>query len=123
MRLLLDVHLPLAVRLELRREGIDVEHLSDWLGGQYRNAPDDRILHLARGNDRTLVTYDLRTIPTLLKELIERGEDHGGAILVDGRSIRSDDVGGILYSLRIVVAELGEESWRNRVVYLRRKEN
>jgi hypothetical protein len=119
MRLLLDVHMAPAVARALQPAGIDVLHLRDWQDGRYRHAPDELILTAALDDGRTLVTYDLRTIPSLLKEWAETGRQHGGVILVDDRTISHTNVGGLARALRSLAERHGDEPWLDRVVYLR----
>ncbi len=69
----------------------------------------------------SLVTYDLRTIPLLLKEWGESSRDHGGVVFVDQRTIASNDYGTLLRALTELSRRLGEVYWRNRVIYLTRK--
>jgi hypothetical protein len=120
MRLLLDEHIALAVAPALvSRAPIEVHTLHEWLGGQHLHAADDVILRAAHGAGLTLVTYDRRTIPDLLKEWGEQGIAHGGVIFVDERSIAQDDVGGLVRALMRLIGELGDVDWENRVVFLR----
>jgi hypothetical protein len=118
MRLLLDVHVAPAIARALQQDGIDVLAVRDWQGGLYRDASDTLILTAALADGRTLVTYDCRTIPTLLKEWAETGRQHGGVVLVDERTIKQADVGGLVRALRALVALHGGEVWLDRVVYL-----
>ena len=94
MKLLLDAHVPPAVAKALSRRcpGLDVVHLCDWRERAYLRAEDRDILRAAAGEARTLFTYDLKTIPGLLRALAETEEEHGGVIFADDRSIPSDDV-------------------------------
>lgn len=82
------------------------------------HGPADGPVSLALADERTLVTYDCRTIPTLLKEFAETGQQHSGVILVDERTIRQADVGGLVRALRSLVRVHGHEPWLDRVVYL-----
>jgi predicted nuclease of predicted toxin-antitoxin system len=118
MRLLLDVHVAPAVARALRGDGIDALAMREWQNGSHLDASDEVILVLARADERTLVSYDCRTIPTLLKEFAETGQQHSGVILVDERTIRQADVGGLVRALRSLVRVHGHEPWLDRVVYL-----
>ncbi|HEY3111413.1 MAG TPA: hypothetical protein VGL23_21835 [Chloroflexota bacterium] len=93
--------------------------LAHWRGGELRTADDEAILREAAA-DRILVTDDLQTIPERLRRWANEGRRHAGLILVDDRTIRSDDVGGLVRALVALVAARGDEDWRDRVVYLRR---
>jgi hypothetical protein len=118
MRLLLDA--PLAGHRSRASAGRHRCHdrARDWRGGNYRSAPDDQLLAAATTDERVLVTYDLRTIPTLLNEWAETGQQHAGVILVDDKTLRPDDIGRLIRALRALVAQSGSQSWRDRVVFL-----
>lgn len=103
---------------DLRRDGIDAVALPNWLGGSYRTASDEQILLAALSDERVLVTYDCRTIPSLLKEWAEVGQKHAGVILINQRTFRSNDFGGLLRALRAFVLTSSKENWRDRVVFL-----
>lgn len=118
MRLLLEAHVPPAVARPLRAAGVDVVTLQEWLGGDYRHAPDQEILAAAVLENRVLVTFDLQTIPLLLTEWAETRQHHAGVILVDEKTIRPGDVGGMLRALRRLVAEAGDEDWQDQVRFL-----
>ena len=118
MRLLLDVHLPSAVAVQLRRFGIEAESLPNWMSGAYREALDHQILMAARADLRVFVTYDSHTFPDLLRALAAEGANHTGVVLVNGRTIRQDDVGGLVRALRRLVEEQGTEDWTDRVIHL-----
>ena len=47
----------------------------------------------------TLVTYDRRTIPPLLKAWAEEGLRHAGVIFVDDKTISPADIGGLVSAL------------------------
>ncbi|MGH2585551.1 MAG: DUF5615 family PIN-like protein [Dehalococcoidia bacterium] len=119
MRLLLDAHLPPAIASQLARTGVDAVAMRDWMGGNYRVAPDHDLLSAAAVDERVLVTYDLRTIPSLLKEWAESGLDHAGVILVDERTIQPNDIGGLLAALHELMTMYATADWRNLVLFLR----
>ena len=119
MRLLLDSHLPVALGKRLRDTGLDVVALSEWLGGDYRTASDDRVLEAALADHRVLVTYDCRTIPRLLKDWAESGRHHAGVVLVDEVTIRPSDVGGLLRALTQLAERSQARDCADRVVFLR----
>jgi hypothetical protein len=118
MRLLLDAHISPTVAPRLRHDGIDTLSLRDWLDGRCRDASDEVILTEALADERVLVTFDLRTIPRLLKEWAESGQQHAGIILVDERTVRQQDVGGLRRGLRRLVEQESGVTWIDRVVYL-----
>lgn len=120
VKLLLDEHISPAVARGLSG-GVEVAALRDWQAGAYLEAPDSVIPQAAEAGGWTLVTYDLRTIPPLLKEWGEQGIAHGGVILVDGHTIAQNDVGGLVRALtRLVAASPVDVSWQNRAIFLSR---
>lgn len=108
MLLLLDAHVPLSVAAELRKRGPDVETLEDWRDGDYRHSPDSEILLAAHSEGRVLVSYECRTIPRRLKDWAASGVHHSGVVLIDDRTIRSDDVGGLVRAIYALSVERGD---------------
>ncbi len=122
LRLLLDEHLSLDIAVGLRRKckSLTVHGLAEWEGGRFLGLPDETILGEAAAQKLTLVTYDLKTIPPLLKTWMEAGRDHGGANFVDNRTIPSSDRGGLIRALQKLNQDAGRGEWTNQVVFLRR---
>lgn len=118
--LLFETHVHGAVTSALRREGVDALGLQDWRDGQYRNSEDDEILEAVEPEGRVFVSYDRSTIEPLLRRWADGGRHHSGVILVNRQTIASNDIGALLRALRLMLAELGEVDWRDRVVYLPR---
>jgi hypothetical protein len=111
---------PKAVAQQLHRHDIDAVHLADWLDGRYRNAPDSQILLAARADQRVFVSYDERTIPDRLAEWAEQGIRHAGVVLVNAHTIKSDDIGGLVRSLRALIEVEGDANWEDRLAHLQR---
>jgi hypothetical protein len=82
--------------------------------------PDVLLLQTAAAQELTLVTYDRKTIPPLLKVWAEEGRDHGGVIFVDEKTIPASDFGGLIRALRLLCGEAGQWNWANRICILRR---
>jgi predicted nuclease of predicted toxin-antitoxin system len=120
MKILLDVHVPLAVAVQLRRRDVDAVSVAEWQDKKYREAPDRDILLAAHTDERILVTYDRKTIPKLLIAWSDIGLHHAGVILIDSQAIRPQDIGGLVRALRRFVEDHGEEDWTDRADYLRR---
>lgn len=91
-RFLLDEHISRRVVLALRRKNLDVAHLRDWRQGSLLGAGDEEILAALLSEGRTLVTYDLRTVPPLLRRLAEDGTQHAGVILISMKTVAPHDV-------------------------------
>ena len=118
MRLLLDAQISPRVAIELRKLGIDVEALEHWHGGTLRHAVDEQILIAALTERRDLVTYDLKTVPSLIKEWSAKGSTHSDGILVDERTVAGHDLGGLVRALSALVSELGGDDLTNVVRFL-----
>ena len=122
LKLLLDEHISpdVAERLRNRQKGIPVVCLAEWEAGRFMGERDDIILAEAARQKLTLVTYDLRTILPLLKGWAETGQNHGGVIFVDQKTISSSDFGGLARALQRLSLESTEGDWKNRIIFLRR---
>jgi uncharacterized protein DUF5615 len=122
VKLRLDVHVPPAVAKALagRCPGLDVVHLRDWRARAYLRAEDRDILRAAADEARTLFTYDLKTIPPLLRALAETEEDHAGVIFADDRSIPSHDVGALVAALAALWKAFDHDDWTSRAHFLQR---
>jgi len=121
VKLLLDVHIKRAAVTALKKRvaAIDVVHLADWRGGAFRNAEDAEILKLCFEENRVLVTYDQRTIPSLLRLWAAEERPHAGVIFGDQQSVPANEPGVFASALVKLLAETGEMT--NVVRYLRRE--
>ena len=122
LKLLLDEHISPAVAKGMRKRNprLIIHSLTEWEGGGFLGQDDAACLEQAARQRLTLVTYDRRTIPFLLKAWMERGKDHGGVIFVDEKTIPPADLGGLVRALTTLVAEAAVWEWTNRVCFLRR---
>ena len=122
LKLLLDEPISAAVARGLRRRSreIDVCALAAWDGGSFLGKDDSALLREAAAQRLTLVTYDRRTIPPVLKAWAEEGRAHGGVIFVDEKTISPADIGGLVGALAALVSDAGSWDWKNRVAFLRR---
>jgi hypothetical protein len=88
--------------------------------GRFLAEDDSRcLLHTARLG-LTLVTYDRRIIPPLLKIWAEAGREHGGAIFVDENAISSAHTGHGIRALHSLCRAGGKWDRTDRVCFLRR---
>lgn len=122
LKLLLDEHISPAVALGLRRRhrSLAVHFMAEWENGQFLGQDDSACLEHAAEQHLTLVTYDRRTIPPLLKAWAESGRDHGGVIFVDEKTISPADIGSQVRALLNLIRHAGKWDWTNRVCFLQR---
>ena len=73
--------------------------MADREGGDFPGKEDSACLLEAAEQCLTLVTYDRRTIPPLLKIWAEEGRRHGGVIFVDEKTISPANIGGLVRAL------------------------
>lgn len=121
-RFLLDEHLPQGIvpAVQVLRREIVIVSIRHWEDGRFMGAADDLVLAKAREQGLTLVTYDLKTIPSLLVRWGERGVPHAGVVFGDEHTIQTRDIGGIARALVHIWEEQGDLDWTNRVAYLAR---
>ena len=122
LKLLLDEHISPYVADGLRRRhpALVVYSMSEWEHGNFLGQADSACLLQAAAQKLTLVTYDRRTIPLLLKAWAEEGRSHGGVIFVDERTVSPADLGGLVRALSQLHRAAGEWDWTDRVLFLRR---
>jgi hypothetical protein len=94
--------------------------LTDWERGNFLGQDDATILQQAALQKLTLVTYDRRTIPPMLKRWAEEGQSHGGVIFVDEKTISPADIGALVKALGILWKQGSAWNWKDRVCFLRR---
>ncbi len=123
LKLLLDEHVSPDVSegLARRQRAVSILCLAAWEDGRFLGASDALILEAAAKQKLTLVTYDRKTIPPLLKVWIETGRDHGGVIFVDEKTIAPSDIGGLVLALREFASQHSEADMTNTVFFLRRR--
>lgn len=122
LKLLLDEHISPVVAFGLRRShrSLAVIGMVEWEDGEFLGQPDSACLQQAATQGLTLVTYDRRTIPALLKTWAEQGRKHGGVIFVDEKTITPSDTGGLVRALTTLCSKTSKWDWTNRVCFLRR---
>jgi hypothetical protein len=120
LNMLLDEHISptVAKQLTIRSKEMYVVALARWQDGDFLSADDEEILAAAFAQHLTLVTYDLRTIPAIIKSWSEQGRSHGGVIFVDQRSFAPSDIGGLVLALEQLWLSEHKLDWTNRVVWL-----
>jgi hypothetical protein len=122
LKFLLDEHVsPRVAGGLLRRKPSLVAHpMAEWKDGALLGQDDSACLLEAATHRMTLVTYDCRTIPLLLKSWAEEGRSHGGVIFVDEKTISPANIGGLARALFRLYRETCKWDWTDRVVFLRR---
>jgi hypothetical protein len=123
LQLLLDEHIAPDVAAGLRRghRSLVIHWMAEWEGGGFLGKDDSACLLEAAAQGLTLVTYDRRTIPPLLKIWAEEGRRHGGIIFVDEKTISPADIGGLVRALSQLFRETGRWDWGDRVYFLGRE--
>ena len=122
LKLLLDEHISPDVANGLRRRNraIEIRYMVEWEDGYFLGQEDSVCLREAAVQGLTLVTYDRRTIPPLLKTWAEEERTHGGVVFVDEKTISPADIGGLVWALTRLARETGNWDWTNRIYFLRR---
>ena len=122
LKLLFDEHISSDVANGLRRRNrtMEIRYIVEWENGHFLGQNDHACLQEAVAQGLTLVTYDRRTIPPLLKTWAEEGRIHGGVIFVDEKTILPADMGGLVRALSSLAGETGKWDWANRIYFLRR---
>jgi len=122
LKLLLDEHISpdVADGLRRRNRAMEIRYMVEWEDGSFLGQEDSACLREAAVQKLTLVTYDRRTIPLLLKTWAEEERPHGGVVFVDEKTISPADIGGLVWALTRLARETGNWDWTNRIYFLRR---
>jgi len=122
LKLLLDEHISPKVAAGLRRRNptLLINTLAGWDDGSLLGQDDATCLRTAALQGLTLVTYDRRTIPPLLKTWAEEGRAHAGVIFIDDKTLSPADIGGLVRALAALASETRTWNWTNRICFLRR---
>jgi hypothetical protein len=121
LKLLLDEHISPGVTngVQRRNRSLVIHSMAQWENGNFLGKEDSVCLLEAAKQRLTLVTYDRRTIPPLLKLWAEEERSHGGVIFVDEKTISPADIGGLVRALISLMDEAGGMDWTNQVYFLR----
>jgi hypothetical protein len=121
LKLLLDEHISpdVANGIQRRNRSLVIHSMVQWENGNFLGKEDAVCLLQAAKQRLTLVTYDRRTIPPLLKLWAEEERSHGGVIFVDEKTISPADTRGLVRALISLADEAGEIDWANQVYFLR----
>jgi hypothetical protein len=121
LKLLLDEHISPDVAKGVRRRNaqIKIHAMLEWDNGSLIGQDDAACLRAAAAHGLTLVTYDRRTIPPLLKLWAEEGLHHAGVIFVDEKTISPADVGALVRALVELHKMARRWDWTDRVGFVR----
>ncbi len=121
VKLLLDVHITKAAVTALRGRcpGLDVVHLANWRDGAFRTAQDTDILTACFEEGRTLVSYDQRTIPGLLRRWAAEERPHAGVVFGDSNTVPASDPGAVARALSALIEEAASWDLTNAILHLR----
>ena len=122
LKLLLDEHISAGVEngVHRRNRSLVVHSMVQWESGNFLGKEDSVCLLEAAKQGLTLVTYDRRTIPPVLKLWAEEERSHGGVIFVDEKTISPADIGGLVRALIALAGEAEDMDWTDQVYFLRR---
>jgi hypothetical protein len=122
LALLLDEHVSPAVAKGLvrRHPHLVVHSLRTWEAGKYLGQSDDIILQAAHRQSLTLVTFDQRTIRSLVMDWAHEERPHSGVIFVDEKTVSPGDIGGLVRALSALIAVYQNRTWKDRTLFLER---
>ncbi len=122
LKLLLDEHISPKVAYGLRRgnNSLILRFMAEWEKGDFIGRDDSACLQMAASRRLTLVSYDRRTIPLLLKVWAEEGRSHGGVIFVDEKTMSPADIGQLVQALSNLWKQSAKWAWTDRICYLER---
>ena len=122
LKLLLDEHVsPDVAEGPVRRNRkLIVRYMVEWERGGFLGQDDSTCLKEAARQGLTLVTYDCRSIPPLLKSWAEEERSHGGVIFVDEKTISPSNIGGLVRALSELINTSKNWNWKDRIVFLQR---
>lgn len=118
--LMLDEHISPVIAKQLRTKRVKMRVVSvhEYKGGALVSASDTVLLGASTAEGLTLVTFDLRTVPTLIGKWAEAGRSHAGVLLVDQRTVRPDDFGGLVRALEAFCHKQSARDWTNHTAFL-----
>jgi predicted nuclease of predicted toxin-antitoxin system len=121
VKLLLDAHIAKATIGALRKTcpQMEVEHLAQWRDGRLLAAEDEEILAACQDEHRVLLTYDLATIPDLLRRWMAEDRPHAGVIFADQNTVKPNDAGAVASALALMRDEMEGVNTTNLVRFLR----
>lgn len=118
----MDVHVAKAVIGALRKAAphIQAEHISQWRGGAFLRAEDAEILAACHAEKRVFITYDMATIPDLLRRWMMEVRPHSGVIFADENTVKPNVPGEVALAIASLAKDIGNADTTNLVRHLRR---
>ena len=116
----LDVHITRAAIGALRKAAphLHAEHISQWRGGAFRRAEDAEILAACHAEKRVLITYDLATIPDLLRRWMAEDRSHSGVVFGDENTVKPNVPAAVASAIAMLAGEIGDTDTTNLIRYL-----
>lgn len=106
MRLLLDEMYPSSITRELQARGHDVVSVHDAPG---RGTADEDVLDYARGQERAVVTENVRDYRPLAEALLAPGRSHGGLVLTTEKRSPRNNPGALIAALDQLLKSTAEQ--------------
>jgi hypothetical protein len=121
VRLLLDCHIAKGAigALRQRLPSLQAEHLATWRAGAFLRGSDEDILTTCHSEQRVFVTFDLRTIPDLLRFWAAEQRPHSGLIFGDENTVRPNNPGAVAGAIARLAGEIGDADTTNLIRFLR----
>ena len=104
-KFLLDEHISRRVAEGAARRGVDVKAVD---GSPLAGLDDPRLLRAAAADGRILVTYNNGDFAPLLVDFLREGAAVPGVVFVNGNTLPSSDVGGLVRALAGLSARIAE---------------
>lgn len=122
MKFLLDVHIAKAAVGALHKAAphVQAEHISQWRGGAFLRAEDAEILATCHVEKRVLITYDLATIPDLLRRWMVEDRPHSGVVFADENTVKPNAPAEVASAIASLAKEIGNADTTNLIRHLRR---
>jgi hypothetical protein len=79
--------------------GCRIEHLAYWQSGRFRHAADETILRAANLDNLALVTYDVGTVPAILRRWLTEGRPIPPAVFIPSQTLPPGDIGAVARAL------------------------
>ncbi len=117
---MLDEHIcPVVASLvrELLQQA-QLESVHNFRAGRFLNCEDGVIPREASREQWVLVTFDVNTIPDVLRGMAEAQEDHAGVIFISSKSFAQNDHGGLARALAAACRDGADADRTNRILFL-----